>query len=430
MAKDLSDTLSRYPPAAGGGLMDRRAFLGAGLLVGSGGVASGSSAAAMTKQLLPRSMLSPGAPLSPYGLPSKYEAPVQRLIKRPAIDVSPGTGSSRTPLHRLNGIITPSGLHFQRNHNGVPDIDPTTHQLLIHGLVRRPLTFTIDALLRYPTISRICFIECGGNSDVNAANDQPQQVPVGAIHGLISCSEWTGVPLGILLDEAGIAPEASWLLAEGADAAAMSRSILLSHVRDHAIVALYQNGERLRPEQGYPLRLLVPGWEGNINVKWLHRLKLTSQPMQTRDETSHYTELRRDGKALQFDFIMPVKSVIVYPSAGLSMQGPGWYEISGLAWSGTGRVTKVELSADGGRSWAEAALQEPVMSQCLTRFRLPWRWSGQAALLQSRAFDEHGNTQPKRSNWVARFAVDQEYHNNSIQGWGVTRSGEILNVYS
>jgi len=330
----------------------------------------------------------------------------------------------------LNGIITPSGLHFQRNHNGVPDINPAGHRLLVHGLVRRPLTFTVDALLRYPSISRICFIECGGNSDVNAANDEPQQVTVGAIHGLISCSEWSGVPLGVLLDEAGIAPDASWLLVEGADAAGMSRSIPLIHARDHAIVALYQNGERLRPEQGYPVRLLVPGWEGNINVKWLHRIKVTSGPMETRDETSHYTELRRDGKALQFDFIMPVKSVIVLPSAGLTMQGPGWYEISGLAWSGMGRVAKVEVSADGGRSWAEAALQAPVLPQCLTRFRLPWHWSGQPALLQSRAFDEHGNTQPTRSDWVSRFAADQEYHNNSIQGWGVTGGGEVLNVYT
>lgn len=317
--------LASYPRAAGSGLIDRRAFLEAGALIGvSAATVAVAPTASLAAEAIAPSMLVPGTPMSAYGVPSKYEESVQRLLKKRAVNVSPGTGSSRTPLHKLNGIITPNGLHFERHHNGVPDIDPAQHQLLIHGLVKRPLTFSLDALLRYPSVSRLCFLECGGNSDVNAGSDTPQQVPVGAIHGLVSCAEWTGVPLGLLLDEAGIDPRATWILAEGADAAGMSRSIPLPEARERAMLALFQNGERLRPEQGYPVRLLMPGWEGNLNVKWLRRIKLTTMPMQTRDETSHYTELLADGTASQFNYLMQVKSVILHPSAGLTMQGRGF----------------------------------------------------------------------------------------------------------
>ena len=429
MANDRVKPIASFPQAAAGGLIDRRAFLQAGAMLGAGGATMGLGATALAAETIPPGMLIPGTPMSAYGMPSKYEASVQRLLKKRPVNVSPGTGSSRTPLHRLNGIVTPNGLHFERHHNGVPDIDPTTHRLLVHGLVERPLTFTIDALLRYPTISRLCFLECGGNSDVNAGSEQPQQVSAGAIHGLVSCAEWTGVPLGLLLDEAGASPDATWLLAEGADSAAMSRSIPLAEAREHGILALFQNGERLRPEQGYPVRLLMPGWEGNLNVKWLRRLKLVAMPGQTRDETSHYTELLADGKTSQFNFMMQVKSVILNPSTGMTMQGKGIYEISGLAWSGEGRIARVEVSADGGRSWALAALQEPVLPQCFVRFRLPWRWQGEPAVLQSRATDERGHTQPTRAAWIARFAPGQEYHYNALQSWEITATGEVRNVY-
>ena len=237
-------------------------------------------------------------------------------------------GGSRTPLESLEGIITPSSLHFERHHNGVPDIDPDQHQVLIHGLVERPLIFSMDALARYPMVSRIQFLECSGNSAGNNNAEAPQQT-AGGIHGLVSCSDWTGVPLAILLDEAGVKPEGKWLLAEGADAAAMSRSVPMAKAMDDAILALYQNGERLRPEQGYPVRLFLPGYEGNMNVKWLRRIKVTAEPTMTKDETSKYSDLQPNGRSLLFTFPMEVKSVITSPSGRQKMQGPGLYQISG-----------------------------------------------------------------------------------------------------
>ena len=249
----------------------------------------------------------------------------------------------------------------------MPEIDPAQHRLLIHGLVKRPLFFTVQSLHRYPMTSRICFLECGGNSFRNTLPQAPQ-VTCGMIHGLISSSEWTGVPVATLLAEAGVDPKGKWILAEGADSASMTRSIPLEKVLDDALIALFQNGEAIRPEQGYPMRLLLPGWVGNMSVKWLRRISVTDGPTQTRDETSHYTDLMPDGKARQFTFVMGVKSVITHPSGGMSMQGPGFYEISGLAWTGAGRIRKVEVSADGGMNWAEATLQEPVLRQSLTRF--------------------------------------------------------------
>jgi sulfane dehydrogenase subunit SoxC len=372
--------------------------------------------------------LVPGAPFRAYGQPSRYEEQVKRSIFQPFGASAPGTGASFTPLQELNGAITPSGLHFERHHNGVPDIDPSQHRLLIHGLVKRPLFFSYETLLRYPMQSRVCFLECGGNSFRNTLAEPPQMT-CGAIHGLVSCSEWTGVPLAILLDEAGIDPKAAWILAEGADSASMSRSVPMEKALDDALVALFQNGEAIRPEQGFPMRLLLPGWLGNANVKWLRRVALTDGPTHARDETSHYTDLMPGGKARQFTFVMGVKSVITRPSGGLTMQGPGLYEISGLAWSGAGRIGKVEISADGGASWAEAALQEPVLPQCLTRFRLPWEWNGAPALLQSRATDDKRRGQETHKDWAAHYSPANRYHCNAIQTWSVTAEGAIRNVY-
>jgi sulfane dehydrogenase subunit SoxC len=340
-----------------------------------------------------------------------------------------GSGASRTPLERLEGIVTPSSLHFERHHNGVPDIDPDQHQLLIHGLVRRPLVFSMAALLRYPAVSRVLFIECAGNSGGNLA-PEPPALSCGGLHGLASCSEWTGVPLSILLDEAGVAPESRWLLAEGGDAAAMGRSVPMAKAMDDALIALFQNGERLRPENGYPVRLLLPGYEGNMSVKWLRRIKVTPTPTMTKDETSKYSDLQSDGRSLQFTFPMHVKSVITSPAGGLAMQGPGLYQVSGLAWSAAGRIRRVDVSADGGRTWAEAALADPVLPQAFTRFRIPWQWNGDVAVLQSRAIDEAGTVQPTRAKFLAEPAARSRYHNNSIQSWSVTAAGEVLNVYA
>ncbi|MDQ3445747.1 MAG: sulfite dehydrogenase [Pseudomonadota bacterium] len=415
----------------------RRVFLTRGVQVAgalaAGGVASAAAAQTRTAESigaqLPSWMTTEGAPMRTYGQPSKFEEPVKRLVGQPFGKLAPGAGVSFTPLQSLTGTITPNGLHFERHHGGVPEIDPARHKLLIHGLVKKPLAFDVAALLRYPMVSRTYFIECSGNSFRNTL-PQAQDVPCGAIHGLLSCSEWTGLPLAVLLNEAGVDAGAKWLLAEGADAAGMSRSIPLSKALDDTLIALYQNGERLRPEQGYPMRLVLPGWEGNMSVKWLHRLKLTDGPTHTRDETSRYTDLMRDGRARQFTFEVGVKSVITQPSGGMTMPGPGLHQLSGLAWSGAGRVTKVEVSADGGATWRDATLQAPVLSKSLTRFHLPWNWNGAPAMLQSRATDEKGNVQESRSAWNAQYSSANRYHNTMIQTWAVNANGSVKNAYA
>jgi len=389
----------------------RRHILQAGLAGAGAVVSSGASAA----DSVTAAMRTPGKPMSSYGMPSPHEANVQRIIGAAYPVVSPGTGVSRTPLHLLDGTITPAGLHFERHHNGVPDIDASTHRLLVHGMVTRELEFSVEDLLRYPRTSRISFIECAGNSGGNGA-PQPPQTSAGAIHGLLSCSEWTGVKLGLLLDEVGIESRATWLIAEGSDASSLSRSIPLAQAREVGILALFQNGERLRPEQGYPLRLLMPGWEGNLNIKWLHRIKLTDGPVYAKDETSKYTELQPNGIARQFDLIMGAKSVIIRPSVGMTLPAAGFYEISGLAWSGHGRIARVEVTIDGGQTWAEAELTGPVLPQALCRFRMPWEWHGKATVLQSHAA------------LMAQRAPGQIYHYNAIQSWRVMSDGTVKNV--
>ena len=370
-----------------------------------------------------------GAPFTGYGQPSKFEAPVVRHIARPYGDLAPGSGVAFSPIESLEGIITPSSLHNIRSHSGTPEIDPKEHRLLIHGLVARPLMFTVDSLLRYPMTTRTHFLECSGNSG-RALLPQPAQVPAGAIHGNAACSEWTGIPLRVLLEEAGLDASAKWLLAEGADSAHMSRSIPIEKALDDALIALYQNGERLRPEQGYPVRLFLPGWEGNMSVKWLRRIKATDGPTHTKDETSKYTDLLPDGRALQFTFEMDVKSVITRPSSTMTLPRPGLYEITGLAWSGAGRIRQVEVSTDGGATWTPATLLGEEQPKAFARFRLPWEWSGKPAVLQSRATDEKGRVQPARKDWLARYSPDMRYHNNSIVSWAVGADGKVTNVYA
>jgi sulfane dehydrogenase subunit SoxC len=416
--------------AAGNGILNRRALLERTLLAGTAVVAgTGVTAAAAEPLTLPRWMTEPGANFTGYGQPSRFEGKVVRSFAPAANPATLGIGTARTPLQLLNGTITPNGLHFDRSHSGTPEIDPDQHRLLIHGLVKQPLVFTLEALSRYPTQSRIAFIECGGNSAALNA-PQPQAANAQAIHGLVSCAEWTGVPLALLLEEAGVEPAAKWVIAEGADAAGMSRSIPLAKCMDDALLCLYQNGERVRPANGYPIRLLLPGFEGNMNVKWLRRLKLTEAPAMTKDETSKYTILLKDGKAWQLVFPMEVKSVITQPSPGLTLKGPGFYEISGLAWSGNGKIGKVEVSADGGASWAPAALQEPVLSKAVVRFRAPWQWNGGPALLQSRATDETGMVQPTRAAFAAERGLRGIYHYNAIASWRVDEKGEASNAYA
>jgi sulfane dehydrogenase subunit SoxC len=419
-------------PAAKNGLLDRRIFLRTGLaaLGAISGLAAGSAgvARAAGPAEVPPWMQYPGAPFTAYGGPAKYESRVTRTLIRSQPGTT-GSGASRTPLEMLEGTITPSGLHFERHHSGVPDIDPEQHRLLIHGMVKRPLVFSMDALMRYPMLSRIYFMECSGNSQL-MYGPTPPALRAGELHGLVSCSEWTGVPLRLLLAEAGTDPAASWLLAEGADAAAMSRSVPMAKAKDDALIALFQNGERLRPENGYPVRLFLPGYEGNMSVKWLRRIKVTMTPTMTKDETSRYTDLQADGKSLMFTYPMGVKSLITRPSPGLTMQGPGLYEVSGIAWSGSGTITRVEVSADGGQTWAEAALSTPVLPRTLTRFRIPWKWNGAPALVKSRATDSAGEVQPTRDKLVAEHGTNVVFHYNAIQAWSIAGNGEVKNVYA
>jgi len=409
----------------------RRRFLGRALaaLAASGLLTRRTNdAAAVEPPDVPASMKSPGAGFNDYGMPAKHESKVTRTLGRSQPGTT-GSGAIRTPLEALDGTITPSGLHFERSHSGVPDIDPAKHRLLIHGMVRRPLVFTVDALLRYPMVSRVHFIECAGNSQL-LYQPTPPTLTAGQTHGLVSCSEWTGVPLRLLLEEAGVERGGTWMLAEGADAAAMSRSIPMAKALDDALLALFQNGERLRPENGYPVRLFLPGWEGNMSVKWLRRLKVVPAPIMTKDETSRYTDLQADGKALMFTYPMEVKSLITHPSHGMTLAGAGLYQISGLAWSGEGTIRSVEVSSDGGRSWLARTLTEPVLPRALTRFRLPWRWDGGATVLKSRAIDDAGNVQPEREKFIAEHGTNAIFHCNAIQAWSVAATGEVKHVYA
>ena len=357
----------------------------------------------------------PGVPARPYGERSRFE----RILRTP----SPQGTSSGTPLQDLTGIITPSSLHFERHHAGVPDIDPRRHRLLIHGMVDRPLILTMDELKRFPSVSRIYFMECSGNGYRRKGGRTVQEA-----HGLVSCAEWTGVALSLLLSEAGVQQGAGWIVAEGSDAAKMTRSIPLTKAMNDVLVAYGQNGEALRPEQGYPVRLFVPGWEGNICVKWLRRIKVVDQPYMTREETSKYTDLMPDGKARQFTFEMDPKSLITFPSGGQKLPGPGFYEISGLAWSGRGAIRRVEVSVDGGRIWQDARLQSPVLPIAFTRFRFGWKWDGAEVVLQSRCTDEHGDVQPVLEDLVRARGENWGYHFNPIQGWKVSADGSVHNA--
>jgi sulfane dehydrogenase subunit SoxC len=341
--------------------------------------------------------------------------------------VMPGAGSIMTPHQDLRGMITPNGLVFERSHAGVPDIDPEQHRLMVHGLVRQPMVFTMEDLMRFPSVSRIHFIECSGNSSREWRSPFGKTVQIS--HGLLSCCEWTGVPLSTILDEAGVSRDARWVLAEGADSSALTRSVPMQKCLEDAMLVYAQNGEALRPENGYPLRLFLPGYEGNMNIKWLRRLKIGMEPFMTREETSKYTDILPDGTARQFTFDMDAKSVITSPSGGRKLKS-GFVEITGVAWSGRGRVRRVDVSTDGGRTWQEAQLQTPVLSRAITRFRAPWRWNGSETILQSRVIDETGYVQPTNRQLVAERGYNSGYHYNGIHSWKIDANGEITNVHA
>ena len=360
-------------------------------------------------------MLRPGENVSAYGMPSRFEASV---VRRPNRLPSPAL----TPLDRQPGIITASGLAFVRTHAGVPQIDPAHHRLLVHGRgVTKPLFFSLDDLMRFPATTRIAFLECSGNS---APGWRGFGTGVQFSHGLLSCAEWTGVPLRTLLDEVG-AREARWIVAEGADGAGYERSIPLEVYRDEALVVYGQNGEMLRPEQGYPLRLLLPGAEGSANVKWLHRIKIVDGPLYAREETVKYGRTNPDGSPRLFDFTMGVKSVITEPSPDRRFPARGFSELRGFAWSGAGRVTGVEVTLDGGTTWTAATLAEPVLSKALVRFTLPVVWDGNERIIGSRATDETRVVQPTLDALREATRGDLRYHVNAIHFWRVRSNGSV-----
>ncbi len=362
----------------------------------------------------------PGKLVSELGSRAPGEQP-RRLVRAEAL-----SSSSRTPLQDLMGTITPADLHFERHHAGVPSIVAEEHELLVHGMVERPTVFRMSELRRFPQVSRICFVECSGNGGGVFNRDRmPERVTPQDIDGLLSTSEWTGVMLSTVLREVGILPGASWLLAEGGDAAVMSRSVPIDLVQDDAMLAYGQNGEAIRPEQGYPVRLLLPGIEGNANVKWLRRIEVTDRPTMTRDETSRYTDPLKDGTARQFSLVMDAKSIITFPSYPYALPERGWWEIKGLAWSGRGRVTGVEVSTDGGRTWVAAALQPPSLPKSTVRFRHLWNWDGRETVILSRAIDETGYVQPTAQQlWEAR-GERTAYHWNHQRAWKVSGDGTV-----
>jgi sulfane dehydrogenase subunit SoxC len=352
-----------------------------------------------------------GPPPGALGKRSPFEFPAKK----------PSDTSSRTPLQDLYGMITPSDLHFERHHAGVPSIDPAKYELLIHGLVDKPMVFTLADLKRFPALSRICFIECSGNFRTGKETMTPQD-----ICGLTSQSEWTGVLLSTLFREVGVSPKATWFLAEGSDAAVMTRSIPVSKGWEDGMIAYGQNGEAIRPEQGYPARLLLPGWEGNTCVKWIRRIEFSDQPFMTREETSKYTEPIKDGKIRMFSFEIDARSIITFPAYPVQIE-KGWVEIRGLAWSGRGRIVKVEVSTDAGKTWVPARLQEPVLDKAHTTFRLLWQWNGEETEILSRAVDETGYTQPTLAQLIAARGTDMGgYHLNPVTAWRIRRDGSVL----
>ena len=359
---------------------------------------------------------SPGRAMTPLSERAPGEHPARAIQERL-------TGISETPLGELSGTITPSDLHFTRHHAGIPAVDGATFELLVHGLVERPTIFKLDELRRLPSRSVTCFIECAGNGLPALRSAARERTPA-QIDGNTSNSEWTGVPLKTVLREVGATASARWLLAQSQDAARYARSIPMAKALDDALLAYAQNGEPLRAEQGYPLRLLLPGWEGSTSVKWLRRLELGDRPWLTRDETARFSKILRDGHVQVYDCELGPKSIITSP-AYPSVIAPGWWEIRGLAWSGAGRVARVDVSVDGGASWQRAELDAPVLPKAHTRFRLPWRWTGQPALLQSRAADERDQVQPSWAEFSAARAAGNDYHNNHVRGWRVDATGHV-----
>jgi len=410
----------------------RRMFMGKALAMGAGATAATVSGAARADDPaivnLPAHTTGLGQPVAArgYGAPSQWERNLQRR-ESPGLTRVSAASVSFAPLQGLFGIITPNGLHFERHHQGWWDIDPSQHRLMINGLVKQARVFTMDDLMRLPSVSRIHFIECGANTGMEWGNVAVPTVQY--THGMLSCCEYTGVLLSTLLDMAGAdTKKGKYLLAEGADGSSMTRTIPLANALDDVMVAWAMNGEMLRPENGYPLRLVVPGVQGVSWVKYLRRIEVGDKPYDAKDEVLHYVDLMPDGTHRQYTSLQEVKSVITSPSGGQVLLDKGYYNVTGLAWSGRGRIKRVDVSADGGRNWRQARLENPVLPKALTRFNIDWVWDGSPTVLQSRAVDETGHVQPRLNQLRAVRGTRSIYHNNGIQSWKVAESGEVFNV--
>lgn len=410
----------------------RKSFLAAGAVAAAPFAARASEGDSAILQNPPWTT-SLGQPVAarPYGLPSKFES---QLLRResPGLARVGGASVSFTPLQGLFGIITPSGLHFERHHQGWHEIDPAMHRLMVNGsddsLIKKAKVYTLDELMRMPSVSRIHFIECGANTGLEWGNVAVPTVQY--THGMVSCSEFTGVPLKHLLDDCGVNyKKARYVLAEGADGSSMTRTIPMEMIESGEVFVAYgMNGEMLRPENGYPLRLVVPGVQGVSWVKWLRRIEVGDKPYATKDEAVHYIDLLPNGLHRQYSSIQECKSVITTPSGGQTLLDKGFYNVSGIAWSGRGKIKQVDVSFDGGINWQTARIEGPVQNKALTRFNINWVWNGKPAILQSRAIDETGFVQPSYGQLRAVRGTKSIYHNNAIQSWKVVESGEVSNV--
>jgi sulfane dehydrogenase subunit SoxC len=415
----------------------RRSFLRRSLMVAGAALAAPMAARAAEGDPdilnLPEWSTTLGQPVAarPYGMPSKFES---QLLRResPGLARVGGASVSFCPLQGLFGIITPSGLHFERHHQGWHEVDPARHRLMINGsdpaFLKKPKVYTMDDLMRLPPVSRIHFIECGANTGLEWGNVAVPTVQY--THGMLSCSEFTGVPLKTLLEDCGVDyKKARYVLAEGADGSSMTRTIPMEMVENGEVFVAYgMNGEMLRPENGYPLRLVVPGVQGVSWVKWLRRIEVGDMPYATKDEAVHYIDLMPDGTHRQYTSIQEAKSVITSPSGGQTLLNKGFYNVSGVAWSGRGKIKQVDVSFDGGINWQTARIEGPVQNKALTRFNIGWKWDGKPAILQSRAIDETGYVQPTYGQLRKVRGTKSIYHNNAIQSWKVVESGEITNV--
>ncbi len=369
--------------------------------------------------------LGSGVDAYPYGQPSSFES---HVVRRNVAWLTASVESSVnfTPLHELDGIITPNGLCFERHHAGIAEVDPSDYRLMINGLVDKPMIFTLDDIKRFPRTNKIFFLECAANSGMEWRGAQLNGCQF--THGMVHCVMYTGVPLKLILEEAGLKTNAKWLMVEGADAAGMNRSVPLDKALDDCMVAFKMNGEALRPEQGYPLRLVVPGWEGNMWIKWLRRIEVGDQPWHTREETSKYTDLLENGKSRRFTWAMDCKSVITSPSPQAPLLHKGHNILSGIAWSGRGTVDRVDVTLDGGRNWRPARIDGPSFDKAVHRFYFEFDWQGESLLLQSRAIDSTGYVQPTKDELRAVRGTNSIYHNNGIQTWHVRGNGEVENV--